>query len=182
MRLGVGLHIEIDDIVPGARHRGPDLLAVDPPFIAVAHRRSAHRADIRAGVGLRHRDREFDLAAEQLRQPVALLLLGRLAHQVEAAKDIAAIGHHQIGAGARDLLGDDCHVDDAAAGAAIFLGERQRDQAGFDPGLIELFRVGALAVVLSHIVRRRVLLHQLAHRLAQQPLFLAESEIHDVSR
>ena len=89
------------------------------------------------------------------------------------------IGHHQIGADARDLLGDDHHVEHAAAGAAVFFRERQRQKPGLGAGLVQLLGIGALAIVLAHIFGRRVLLHQLAHAVAQQPLFLGEAEIHD---
>ncbi len=81
----------------------------------------------------------------------------------------------------RDFLGDNRHIDDAAAGAAVVLGERQRQQAGLDPGLIELFGIAALAIMPAHCVGRRMLRHQLAHAVAQQPLFFGEPEIHEHS-
>ena len=179
MRLGIGLHIEIDDIVLGAGRGRPEFAAVDHPFVAVFHGGRPHGADVGAGIGLRHRDRELDFAGEKFRQPVTLLLLRRHAHEVEPAKDAAGIGHHQIGGDARDLLGDDHHVEDAAAGAAVGFRERQRQEAGLGAGLEQLLGISALAVVLAHIFGRRVLLQELAHAVAQQPLFLGEAEIHD---
>src|SRR6185437_11628387 len=178
MRLGVGLHIDIDDIVLGAGAGRPELLPVDYPVIAVAPRNRSHRADIRARIGLRHRDRHFDLALDELRQPMALLLVRALALDVEAAEEAAADHHAEIGARARNLLHDDRSIDRAAAEPAISFGERQREQPRFDPGIIERIGVGFLVVELAHHLGRAMLRHQLLDAVAQQNLLFAEAAIH----
>ena len=81
----------------------------------------------------------------------------------QAAKDAAGIGHHQIGGDACNFLGDNHHVHQAAARTAVFFRKWQSDQPGFRPRLEQFFRISALAIVLAHIVRRRVLLQKLAH-------------------
>ena len=119
---------------------------------------------------------------DELRQPMALLLLGSLAHQVEPAEDAAAVGHHEIGAGARDLLGDDHHVEDAAAGAAVFLREGKLQQAGFDPGVVELVRIEPLGIEATEVLRGRHPSHQFAHAVAEHLLLGAERDVHRPSR
>jgi hypothetical protein len=178
MRLGVGLDVHVDDVVLRGSARRPQLLAVDDVMVAVAHRGRPHRPDVRAGIGLRHRDRELDLAGQQLRQPMALLLLGSLMRDVEAAEDAAAISHAEIGARPRQFLRDDRHVDRVAAKAAVFLGKRHREQPGLDPFGVERIGVRGVAVEPAHVVRRRVPRHQLLHRFAEHRLLVAEAEIH----
>ena len=54
MCFGIGLHVDVDDVVLGACAGGPDLLTGDHVFIAVAPRLRAHGANVRAGIRLGH--------------------------------------------------------------------------------------------------------------------------------
>ena len=182
MRLGVGLHIDVDDVVLGAGAGRPDLLPGNHVFIAVAPRLRAHGADIGAGIRLGHGNRHADFAGNQFRQPVALLFLGAFAGDVERAKNAAAEGHRHVGAVAADFLGDDGEINDAAAEAAIFLGEGQSEQPGLHPGVIELVRIKPLSVEPAQIVGRCHPLHQLAHAFQELLLLGRILEIHASSR
>ena len=178
MRLWIGLHVDIDDVVAGAGGGCPDFLAADDVFITVAPRLRTHGADIRAGIRLRHGDRHADLAGHQLRQPIALLLLGAFARDVERAKNAAAEGHRHVGAVTAYFLRDNGEIDYAAAGAAIFLGERQSEQSRFNPGVIELVGIEPLAIEPSQIVGRSHPLHQLVDAFPQELLLGRILEIH----
>ena len=182
MRLGVGLHIDVDDVVFGAGGGRPDLLAADDVFIAGAPRLRAHGADVGSGIGLRHRNRHADFAGNQLRQPMALLLLRSLAGDVEGAKHAAAECHRHVGAVAADLLGHDRKVDDVAAGAAIFLREGERKQPGVHPRIIKLVRIEPLAVEPAQVFGRGDPLHQLADAVPQELLLGRVLKIHASSR
>src|SRR5206468_2575958 len=56
-----------------------DLLAVQPPAVAVACRLELHRCSIRAGLRLAVADGELDIIAQHLRQKLALELLAAVA-------------------------------------------------------------------------------------------------------
>ena len=88
---------------------------------------------------------------------MALLLLGCLAHEVEAAEDAAAERHRQIGAAIGNLLGDDRHVDGTPAEPAIGLRERHGEEPRLDPLVVKLVRVGLLAVEPTDVFGRGVL-------------------------
>src|SRR3990172_10663106 len=128
------------NLIPGVSSGagGPDLLAVDHPFGAVAPGAGAHRAHIGARVRLGHGYRHLDFPGEQLRYPAALLLLASFAYHVEAAKHAAPVRTEEVKALARKLLRNDHHVDGVAAQAAEFLGKGHAQQAHLDPGRVKI--------------------------------------------
>ena len=174
----VRLDVYVDDVVLRACAGGPELLPVDHPVFAVTLGAGAHRADVRAGVGLGHRDGELHLAGKHFRDPVALLLLGALAQDVEPAEHRAAVGREQVEALVRELLGDDHHVDHVAAQAPVLLRERHAEEAHLQPFLIQLVGERLLAVEAADVLGRGDLGHHLAHALAQHALLFGEFEIH----
>ena len=111
---------------------------------------------------------------------MALLLLGAFARDIEGAKDAAAERHRHVGAVAADLLGHDGEVDDAAAGAAIFLGKRQREEPGRYPGIVKLVGIEPLAIEPAQIIGRSDPLHQLVDAVPQELLLGRVLEIHDL--
>ena len=113
-------HVEVGDAGVG----DPVLLAVDHPFVAVAHGAGPHRGRVRARLGLREREGRRPLAAGALRQEALLQLLGA----EELDRQRAELLHHQDqrrgGAGLGDLL--DRHLQHQRAGAgAPVLGRRR---------------------------------------------------------
>src|SRR5579872_4615764 len=106
MSRGIAFGVHVDDVVLRAGAGGPEFLPVDDPVVTLAPRRSADGSDVGSGIGLRDRDGHLDLARKQLRKPEPFLFLGALANNVQAAEDASAVGHYQVDAGARQLLGD----------------------------------------------------------------------------
>ena len=178
MDLGVGLDVDVDQGVAGAGAGRPQLLPVDAPALAIAPRGAAHGAGVRAGVGLRHRHAHADVTGDELRQIALALLRRSVAQQVQAAEHARSVGGEEIEALARELLGDDRHVENAAAEPAMLLRERHADEAHLDPGPVQLVRIGCFAVEAAHVVRRRQPIHHAADRLGQHSLLAAELEIH----
>ena len=62
-------------------HRGPDLLAVDHPLVAVAHRPGGQVGQVAAGVGLAEQLAPDLLGGQQREQVAVLLRLGAGVHQ-----------------------------------------------------------------------------------------------------
>ena len=83
LRLLVGAHEEKDP-VGVHRQRGPDLLPVHHPVVAVQHRLGAQAGEIGTGVRLGIALAPDVLAGEDLRQVVVLLLLGAVVDQQRA--------------------------------------------------------------------------------------------------
>ena len=120
-------HREHDVEVGDAGVGDPVLRPVDHPLAAVAHGARAHRRRIGAGVRLGQAERGRPLAGRAARQE-ALLQLGR-AEALDRQR--AELLHHQDQRArrrrARQLLDRDLQHQRAGAGAAVLLGERQRE-------------------------------------------------------
>src|SRR5205814_8872415 len=106
--------------------RGPDLLAVDDPFVAVLHRTGAEVAEVGPGVGFRVALAPLVLSGEDPRQVVLLLLLGaplddRVADHLDAEHVVGSAGRY---AGFGELLGHDDLLERRQPGPAVLLGPR----------------------------------------------------------
>src|SRR3546814_9947688 len=98
--------------------RGPDLLAVDDPFVAVAHRLRLETGEIRTRAGLAIALAPDMFARQDVRQEAAALLLGPKADEERADHHHA----HVVEAGAAEallLLDQDHLLDDRQSGAAM---------------------------------------------------------------
>src|ERR1700722_8441516 len=107
---------------------GPRLLAVEDPLAGglVELGAGAHRADVRAGVGLRGAERgDFDVVggAEAARDPLADLLAGALAED----------------RGNRERGAHDRHADAGVAPEELFVDDRQAQTGGIGEELREAF-------------------------------------------
>ncbi|PAV72708.1 hypothetical protein WR25_01935 [Diploscapter pachys] len=115
-------------LVAGARHHGEQLrLAVD---VAIPHRARLHAAGIAADIGFGQREAGDDLAARDARQPFGLLF-GRAGHHqpLAADPDIGAERRSEGGRGPPHLDRDAAFLDHVEAQTAVFLGDRQAEQA-----------------------------------------------------
>ena len=83
LRGGIRAH-QREDPVGQVAVRGPHLAAVHDEVVAVAHRAGLERGEVGAGVRLRVALAPADLAARDLRQVLALLLLGAVAAAASA--------------------------------------------------------------------------------------------------
>jgi hypothetical protein len=120
LRLLVGAYQEKDP-VGVHRQRGPDLLAVDHPMVALQHRLGAQRGEVGAGVGLAVALAPDVLARQDLRQEILLLL-----RAAEFDQQRADHGHAHV-------------VQPGAAVALLFFQEDQLLGRG-DPHAAELLR------------------------------------------
>ena len=113
-----------DEHVVGLVDAGdPDLAAVEHPAVAVAARGGGDVVGVGAGVGLGDREGHRAGAVAQAGQPLLLLRLGAVAGDDRAA-DRRADDHQQQRAALRgELLADRGDVADAAAPAAVLLGD-----------------------------------------------------------
>ena len=100
-----------------------DLAAVEHPLVAVAAGGGGDVVGVGAGVGLGDRERHRAGAVADAGQPALLLLLGAVAAD-DGAADRRADDHQQQRAALRgELLADRGDVADAAATAAVLLGD-----------------------------------------------------------
>ena len=107
-----------------------DLLALEHPLVAVAAGGGGDVVGVGAGVGLGDREGHRGGAVADAGEPPLLLLLGAVARDDRAA-DRRADDHHQQRAALRgELLADRGDVADAAATAAVLLGEVDAEVAG----------------------------------------------------
>src|SRR5579871_328310 len=124
------------------RARGPDLLAVDDPVVALLLGAGAQARDVGAAGGLGEQLAPDFLAGGKLRQIAALGLLGAVGHHGRAAHALADLERlRQLAVDALFLLPYDA-LDRRGAAAAIFLRPVQAGPAGcrllFLPGLADL--------------------------------------------
>jgi hypothetical protein len=174
--LGVGAHQERHDVA--ARRVGdPGLVAGDPVDIAVAHRPSFERAQVRAGARFREDRRGQDLAGGDARQPFLLLLLGA-AQADQLGGDLRAGGKRaQADVAPGQLLGHHAHGGLAQVQAAEGLGHGQAedpqlgqllDHLQGDQLVIQMPLVGGGPVIVGQLVE--LLAHHLERLVAQAGL------------
>ena len=166
-------HREHDVEVGDPEVRDPVLGAVDHPLVAVLDRLGEHPARVRAGLGLRQRERRRPLAAGAARQEALLELLG----SEQPDRERAELLHHQDqrgrGAGLGDLL--DRHVEHqrAGAGAAVLGLEREPEDVLLGEQLAQVVRVLGLLVDLGR-ARGDPLARDLADRVAKVEVLLGD--------
>src|SRR5262249_58396839 len=100
--------------------RGPGLLAVEPPAVAVLRRLELHRRRVGAGVGLAVAHGEVDLVAQDLREELLLHLLAAVA-QDRLADDADALADLRAAAAGQRLV-EEVLVDAVTLLAAPLLG------------------------------------------------------------
>ena len=134
----------------------------------------------RVGSGLRlgDRNRAGALALNGGQQPALLL---RLAARQQHLVDVAEGAPDQNVSRAPELLLDEARVDRREAAAAVLL-RNVRGVEAERPRLLEdrARRRGVEAALLLHVLfqRQQLLLHEVPRRLDQQPLPVAEREVH----
>ena len=124
------------------RARGPDLLAVDDPVVALLFRARAQARDVGAAGRLGEQLAPDMFAGGELRQIVALVLLAAERHHGRAAHALADLERlRQLAVDALFLLPDHL-LDRGGAAAAIFLRPVQAGPAAFGllllPGLADI--------------------------------------------
>ena len=156
------------------RVRAPHLRAVQDPLAVVAPRARRERADIRSGLGLRHRDGQHAAARDRAEQ-LALLLLRAEAvqradddqrHAVRADRDLAAC----------DLLEEQRGVRERPARAAVLLVDRQAPPA--EVGELPSDLVGVV-VALDRLpqLHRDLTRREVAQRADEVLLLVGEGEV-----
>ncbi len=156
---------------------GEHLLAVDHPFVAVAHRTRLGRGDVGAGVGLGVPEGEDDVPGQRRRYETLLLLVGP--DGADGAGDHDGLTETVGGdAGEAQLVAHRGHLHGVAALTAVLLGPRRRDPALRAQRSVELPVVRRPGVVgaLDHL-GTEVLAQELAHLLAERVAALAEPEV-----
>ncbi len=170
---GVGLggqHQQVAQLAVGDE----DLLAVDAvartvgAVLALGAR--AHARDIAARAGLGHADGANDLAARHAGQPLALLRLGAVVHEVGRHDVGVQVEDGPGGAGTRELFHDDGAVAEVHPGAAVLLGHGQAQQAQFTGAPPQLTRHLAIALPLR-VVGRDLLFDEAPHGGAELVVF-----------
>src|SRR5689334_4175170 len=130
------------------RARGPDLLAVDDPVVALLLGAGAQARDIGAAGGFGEQLTPDLLARRQRRQVLSLLLLAGERHHGRAAHAVADDEHAGELAERTLLLLPDHALDRRRAAAAVLLGPVQAGPAGIGllllPGFGDFENVGAL--------------------------------------
>ena len=170
----IGFRRDDDEI--GFRAVGaPRLGAVDAVAARLTDRARADAGGVGAGLRLGDGNRGLQRAAGEARQP-ALMLLRRAARQ--HGRKRRPLHQQQVGgvvADAPQLL-DGKAAGEHAVRAAVALREGQGEEAEVAQRREHVMRIGGLAVYLRR-ARRHLLAGKRAHRVAQQPLFVAEPEI-----
>src|SRR6185436_15022351 len=136
----VGIGARDQEAVVGImRARGPDLLAVDDPVVALLFRARTQARDVGAAGRLGEQLAPDMFAGGELRQIVALVLLAAERHHGRAAHALADLERlRQLAVDALFLLPDH-FLDRGRAAAAIFLRPVQAGPAAF--GLLLLPRL-----------------------------------------
>src|SRR5690606_12000360 len=138
--------------------RDEDLLAVDDVVVAVAHGGRLQPSRVGAGVGLGDAEGlQAQLAAGDLRQVAALLLLRRMAQQ--AAHVHLAVAGAGRAARAVDLLDDHRRLGHTQSEAAVLLGNQRAEVPRGDHLIDELGRVFPGLVLLAPVLPRKALAH-----------------------
>ena len=123
-RVGHGEHdVEVGD----PQVRDPVLGPVDRPLVAVERGLGQHSARIRAGIGLRERERRAPLARGAPGQEALLELVGPEQLDRECAELLDHQDQRRRGACLGDLLDGDVQHQRAGAGAAVLGLERQAE-------------------------------------------------------
>ena len=125
-RVGVGA-ADGEDPLGVMSERGPDLLTVEHPLVAVEHRARLDVGQVGAGVGLAEALAP-QLLAPQDRRKEALLLLGRAeGHDGRAQQALAEEAHPRRGVGLGVLLVEDQLLGDAGVAPSVLLRPPQPD-------------------------------------------------------
>ena len=130
-RVGIGAAEQEAEVgVVGAR--GPHLLAVDHPLVAVAHGTGGQGRQVAARAGLAHPEARGDLAAQDRQGVVADLVLGavvedRRRHDAEALH-VGGAGHLRLG----QLLDEHERLDRSGVAAAALGRPARHEPAGVE--------------------------------------------------
>ena len=177
--LALGGAADGEDVVGVARVGDEDLLSVDDEAAVRALGAGGEGADIRAGLGLGHRDC-LDRALRDVAEEPVLLLLGPEALQGagdDQGRAVAANRGHAAGG----LLHEEAGVDPAAAGAAVLLGDGQAEPAELGHLLVDAFvmELGVAAGELLALLGGSTLaLAEVADRSGEVALLVGQLEVH----
>src|SRR5689334_16708880 len=175
------------------RARGPDLLAVDDPVVALLLGAGAQARDIGAAGGFGEQLTPDLLARRQRRQVLPLLLLAGERHHGRTAHALADDEHAGELAERALLLLPDHALDRRRATATIFLRPVQAGPAGIGllllPGFCDLEHVGVLQpgaaerdlAQLILVLLRRVGLYPRPGFSTERGFLRGVVEVHDVS-
>ena len=175
--LRVGLGEDQRDLGDVAE-RDPHLLTADPPAAVDLRRAGPEVGGVGAGVGLGQPEAAEDLARAETGQPALLLLLA--APALDRAGDERGLDRDDGAGGAvgaADLLDDQPVADVVEAAAAVLLGDRRSEVAHLAELRCEL-DVEALGAVVLADPRDDEVVGEFAGRLGDQPLLVAQVEVH----
>ena len=163
-------------------HRDPHLVARDRPAVVGLPGSGPEVGGVRAGVGLGQGEAAERLAGAQAGQPLTLLLLG--SPRLDRAADERGLDRDDgagRGVGAADLLDDQRVADVVEPAAAVLLGDRGAQVADL-PELRGQLAVEARGAVVVADAGDDLPVGELAGRLRDQPLLVAEGEVHRQAR
>ncbi len=146
----------------------PDLAAGDEVAVAVAHRAGRKGEGVEAGIGLGDGEARLVVPGDERRQHPALLRFGAEPHHRVEAEDVHVQrrGAGQPGARLRHRLHQDGGLGDAEPAAAMFLGDRDAEEAGFGEGAVKILGEAAVAILgepIGIVERRAQPLHRRAN-------------------
>jgi hypothetical protein len=156
-----------------------DLLTVDHVAAVDALGARGQRADVRAGLGLGHRDR-LDLAVRDAAEDLRLLLV-RAEALKRAGDDQGRAVTADRGEAASGLLHEQAGVDHAAARAAVLLVDRDAEPAEVGHLPVDLGGVGVLVAAgqaLALLLGAALAGAEVADRLDEVALLVCEREVH----
>ena len=177
----LGAHVHRDDGAWQPGPRAPGLLPVDDEVVTVVNGRRAQRRHVRSDVRLAHRYREPAGSRHHPGQVALVLFRAPPLVQRETGDERAGVAHGDVEAGSAEFLRQQAKLDDAAVSAAYRFGKGEAEPALIGHSAEQLSGVGAGFVPLLGHRRRTGACDELARRLLQQPLFVAQSEVHATS-
>ena len=157
--------------------RDPGLLAGDLVGVAVLHRARLERGEVGAGVGLGEDGGRQHLAGRDLRQVLALLLVGAVVEDQLAGDLRAGAERADADVAARQLLRHDAHALLAEPEAAVLLRQRQAEHAELGHLGDDLERDVLVLQVPLVRVRHDLGLRELAHLLVDRGVRLVEAGV-----
>jgi hypothetical protein len=169
---GTGTH-EAVDVVGEVRAGAPALCAVNDHAVAVKARPRGDGGEVSAHIRLGKAIRKEHLAPGELRQQRALLRLGAVFGDVEAAVEGAVDeGARKKGADARELLDHRHRRDDVGPEATVLLIDGQPAQTHVREFGKEIARPSVRAIPCPHFLPRRLLGDEAAQLRAQRCEFV----------
>ena len=168
----------VSDVIGGAAVGDERLRPVDHPLAVLKHGAGAGGAGVGAAVGLGESEPTERTPGDEVGQPLGLLVVGaELEDRVGAEADAGRQRDAQRLVDAAELLDRHAQRGEVATGAAVLLGEHDAEQTELAHRPHDVDREVVVTVPLRS-VRRDLGLGELAHRLTQHLVLVAQLPCH----